>query len=483
MLDGVSAPASLPAAPSQNPLARIGRDLRHQAREGRHFPPGNTRLNPALTKQFASDPMPILLDSYERYGPVFSVRILHALQVFVLGPEANHYVTVSHASNFRWRDGGFDELAPLLGSGLLNIDGAYHRQARKIMLPGFHRTQIAASAGVMFEEVEGALDRLKPGQALDVYGWARTLAMRIAMRALLGLDPDGQGVGARAAIEFENALHFFGIDFHLRILRGRGSPWAKMLRARDKLDAIVYAEIARRRRNGVGESDILDMLLAATDDDGRPLSDREVRDQAITLLFAGHDTTTSTISFMFYELALHPREQELLLEEQDRLLDGRVPGAGDLAGGLPRLEMVLDETLRLYPPAWVGPRRCTEPFELLGRHVPGEALVNYSSWVSHRLPDVWPDPEAFVPERFAPAAKAALAKGAYVPFGGGSRTCIGMRFGQMEVRAIATMILRRFRLELRAGYTLDIRQMPTLSPRHGLPMTVREASRRSTLVD
>ena len=249
-----------------------------------------------------------------------------------------------------------------------------------------------------------------------------------------------------------------------------------MLRARSELDRIVYGEIERRRRAGVGQDDILDMLLAATDDEGRPLTDREVRDQAITLLFAGHDTTTSTISFLFYELARHPHEVALLAEEQGRVLEGgRTPTAQDLAGGMPRLEMVLDEVLRLYPPAWIGPRRSVEPFELAGVHVPGGAPVNYSSWASHRLPDVWPDPEAFLPERFTPEAKAALPKGAYVPFGGGSRTCIGMRFGEMEIRAIATMVLQRFRLELVPGRTMTIRQMPTLSPRHGLPVTVRDA--------
>jgi cytochrome P450 len=136
--------------------------------------------------------------------------------------------------------------------------------------------------------------------------------------------------------------------------------------------------------------------------------------------------------------------------------------------------MAIDETLRLYPPAWIGPRRCVEPFEFAGHRIPGGVPVNYCSWASHRLPEVFPEPEAFLPERFAPEAKAGLPKGAYVPFGGGSRTCIGMRFGQMEVRTIATLILQRFRLGLVPGHTMSIRQMPTLSPRGGLPMLVHE---------
>ncbi len=158
------------------------------------------------------------------------------------------------------------------------------------------------------------------------------------------------------------------------------------------------------------------------------------------------------------------------------MLAGAPPAAAQLLGGeaLPELEMVLDETLRLYPPAWVGPRRAVETFEFGGHQVPAGAYVNYSSWASHRLPDVWPAPEAFVPERFAPEAKARLPKGAYVPFGGGSRTCIGMRFGQLEIKTIVTLLLQRHRLELVPGRTMTVRQMPTLSPREPLMMTVSE---------
>ena len=165
------------------------------------------------------------------------------------------------------------------------------------------------------------------------------------------------------------------------------------------------------------------------------------------------------------------------MAEQHERLRGEPPTAEQLMGGeLPQLEMVLEETLRMYPPAWIGPRRSVEPFEFEGLKVPGSAYVNYCSWASHHLPDVWPDPERFDPERFAPGAREAIPKGAYVPFGGGSRTCIGMRFGQLEVRTIATLILSRFELELPRDFKLSIRQMPTISPREGLPMTVRERS-------
>ena len=227
--------------------------------------------------------------------------------------------------------------------------------------------------------------------------------------------------------------------------------------------------------------DVLSLLLDARDEEGDALSDRLVRDEVMTLLFAGHDTTTSTIAFMFHELAQAPAVVRTLVAEQDEALgptSGRPrPSPADLMGDrLPQFEMVLDETLRMYPPAWIGPRRSLEPFEFAGHSVPARAYVNYSSWVSHHLPEVFPEPERFLPERFARDQKAALPKGAYVPFGGGSRTCIGMRFGQIEIRAIATLILSRFTLELPDGFHLRIREMPTIGPRGGLPVTVRERS-------
>jgi cytochrome P450 len=247
--------------------------------------------------------------------------------------------------------------------------------------------------------------------------------------------------------------------------------------ARERLDRVIFAEIDRRLASGERGTDILSLLLDCRDEDGSALSRAQLRDQVMTLLFAGHDTTTSTVAFLFYELARNPHELgPLRAELGDGDRSAPAPPASELVTGLPRLEMAVDETLRMYPPAWIGPRRSVEPFELHGVRVPGGVLVNYCSWASHWLPEVFPEPERFRPERFSPANQAALPKGAYVPFGGGSRTCIGMRFGQLEIKAIASSILRRFSLDLAEPQRpLSIRQMPTLSPRGGLPMVVREA--------
>jgi retinoid hydroxylase len=463
-----------PAVQNTNPFAALVSDFRDERSASVPFPPGETRFSMARTRRFAEEPLPMLLDAYERFGPIFTLRLFHGNVVFMLGPAANHYITVSHASNFIWREGHFRELIGLMGDGLLTIDGEFHRGSRRIMLPAFHHDHIRASVDAIADETTRALRELTPGGRIDLYAWTRRLALRVAMRALFGVDPDGERARSLdAAGLFERALSYFSSEYILRILRGPLTPWTRMQQAARKLDTLIFAEISERRRTGERGEDVLSLLLDAHDEDGTTLSDQQIRDEVMTLLFAGHDTTTSTVAFMFYELARHPAIVARLLAEQDAQLTGGTPTTSQLMNGeLAELEMVLDETLRKYPPAWVGPRRALEPFEFEGHTVPARAFVNYCSWASHHLPDVFADPEEFRPERFTPQARAALPKGAYVPFGGGSRTCIGMRFGQLEVRTIATLILSRCTLSLPESFRLQIRQMPTISPKHGLPMAV-----------
>ena len=470
--------ATTPQRISTNPFRALLYELRAERAADGPYPRGELRPSLARTRRFERDPLPVLLEAHRSYGPVFTLRLLHAPFVFMLGPEANHYVTVAGASNFIWREGSFGDMIPLLGDGLLTTDGAYHRRQRRTMLPAFHRERIEAAAEVMLSEARDAIDRWELGEQLDLYGWTRQLALRIAMRALFGLDPDrGAAAEFDAAAEFERALSFYGKDYAVRLLRGPRTPWARMQRSRERLDRLIYSEIGRRRGTGSAHhgEDVLSLLLAAHDEDGQPLTERELRDQVMTLLFAGHDTTTSTVSFLFYELARKPQALARVLDEQDRVLPGgRAPTGSELWESLPELERCIAETLRLYPPAWIGPRRSLESFELAGVHVPGGALVAYCAWASHRLPEVFPEPEAFVPDRFRPEARAEFPRGAYVPFGGGSRTCLGMRFGELEIKVIATIVLQRFRLELVPGRTMQFRRSPTLSPREGLPVTIRE---------
>src|ERR671914_202668 len=223
---GVASPPQVPSGV----LQRVRADMRTQLAARGGWPPGEMSFSPRRTREFEREPLPLLLRMRARHGPVFTIRLLYQPVVFALGPEANHYMTVSHASNFRWRDGGMGDLIPLLGDGLLTTDGEYHRRARRIMLPAFHREQLAASTSIMEEEAENAVSRWRPGERLDLYMWTRRLALRIAMRALFGFDPDRDSRDARMAVEFEEALGYWGRDYAVQMLRGPGSPWRAMNR-------------------------------------------------------------------------------------------------------------------------------------------------------------------------------------------------------------------------------------------------------------
>ncbi|HEY8865731.1 MAG TPA: cytochrome P450, partial [Solirubrobacteraceae bacterium] len=282
-----------PEPVSTSPWLRLREDWRAERRAEAEvgFPPGDVRPSLRRTERFAHHPLPVLLDAYERHGPVFTLRIFHGRVIFALGPEANHFITVSGAEHFRWRDGHLGDLIPLLGDGLLTIDGEFHRRSRKIMLPAFHHERVAATLDTMLDEIDTALAPWHDGAQVDLYAWTRRVALRIAMRALFGIDPDGElARRSDAALQFEHALGFWSRDYFLQIIRGPGTPWARMRRARDRLDAIIFEEIARRRGAGERGDDVLSLLMDAEDSDGSRLTDQQIRDEVMTLLFAGHDT-------------------------------------------------------------------------------------------------------------------------------------------------------------------------------------------------
>ncbi len=464
----IAGPGPRPAFPGPTALWSDLRDERVAKRRGA-FPPGEDRFSLRNTWRFRHDVLNLLLESYERHGPIFGLRIVFGYNVVMIGPEANHFMLVSGRENFEWRHGRMGDLLTLVGDGLLTTDGAYHDESRAILMPAFHRDRVVAAAAVMRDEASVACDTLPVGETPDVYAWTRDLAMRIAMRALFGFDPDS-GRAGEIADHFESGLSFHAREFPMQLLFGPGTPLAKLRRDRAALEVLVGDEIARRRRRVEDGEDMLGSLIASTDEEGRALSDRQVLDHVLTLLFAGHDTTTSTVSFLIYELARSPEWADRLAAELSAVCGAREPDAEELFGGLPLLTRAVDETLRLYPPAWIGPRRSVRDFEFGGVTAPAGLPCFYSSWVSHRLPEVFADPDRFDPDRFLPDRRASWPRGAYVPFGMGPRVCIGKRFGYTEVHAIAAALIRRFRFELVEGDEMRIHQAPTLSPEGGLPI-------------
>ena len=469
----ISAPR--PAPMELGLFHRIADDMRRERRVRRRsaLPPGSLGFSWSNTRRIIADPLTLLLEHEQRYGPVFTLRLLHEPIVWAIGAEVNHQILVTEFDAFQWREGRFADLWPLLGDGLLNVDGAYHRDFRMLMLPAFHREYVEGVAETMIEEALAAVDRLEDGEVVEVYHWVRELALRIALRGLLGLDAtDGREEPLARAFEASLAIH--GEPVLLQMLPLPRSPLARAIAARRALDALVRAEIEDRRRQGDPGRGVLGLLLAATDEGGSPLPTAVVRDQAVTLLFAGHDTTTTTFTFLLYELGRNAAALRAIEDELDQALGARTPAPSQLDGhALPVLERSLKETLRCYPAAWVGPRRTVREVTLAGIPVPPEIAVQYSSWVTHHLPQLYPDPFRFDPDRFLPEREAALPRGAYIPFGGGSRMCLGKRFGEYELRALAAVLLPRVRFEPCSDREPRIATTPTLGPKGGLRFVVR----------
>lgn len=469
----ISAPR--PAPMEQRLLHRIADDVRRERRVRRRapLPAGSLAPSWSSTRRIISDPLRLLLEHERRYGPVFTIRLLHEPIVWAIGAEVNHQILVSDFDAFQWREGRFADLWPLLGDGLLNIDGAYHRDFRMLLLPAFHREYVEGVTRTMIEEAIAAAGRLEDGQVVEVYRWIRELALRIALRGLLGLDATG-GRERLLARAFEASLAIHGEPVPLQLLPLPRSPLARAIAARRALDALVRAEIDERRRSGDPGRGVLGLLLAATDEAGLQLPTDMIRDQVVTLLFAGHDTTTTTFTFLLYELGRNPAVLRAVEAELDQVLGGRPPAASELDGqALPVLERSLKETLRCYPAAWVGPRRTVRDVTLGGVPVPAEIGVQYSSWATHHLASLYPDPFRFDPDRFLPEREAALPRGAYIPFGGGSRMCLGKRFGEYELRALAAALLTRVRFEPCSSKEPRIATTPTLGPKGGLRFVVR----------
>ena len=263
------------------------------------LPPGPGRwpyLGLELAVTTKENPLGTMLQWVRDYGRVFTTRFLGMNQVWMIGPEANQYVLVDNAQNFSWHDGHLGDLIPFIGEGLLTTDGHVHDRARALMQPVFSKRRIANYGDAMVQRAAAALAKLRVDQEVEIYHWTRELALSIAVSLLFGMTPDS-ALCHELSTQFERGLGYYGVFFHLQLLRGPGTPWAKMLRARNAIDRVLYAEITERRRRGSRGENILDLLLNSRDGNER-FSDQEVRDQVMTLLFAGHDTTTATVAWM-----------------------------------------------------------------------------------------------------------------------------------------------------------------------------------------
>jgi cytochrome P450 len=366
----------------------------------------------------------------------------------------------------------YEEIANNLGRGLLTSEGALWQRQRRLIQPLFTRRQIATYSDIMAEEATAVADRwtAAPG-TVDGHQEMIRLTLRVVGRAIFGDDVDAATDVLRWAFPVVNAYTFRRVTSPLNVPAGWPTPAnVRAARARRALYAVVDDLIARRKRAGVDGDDLLSRLLAARDaDTGEAMDEQQVRDEALIFLLAGHETTSTAITFSLHLLGRHPEEQERVHAELAEVLGGRAPGMAELPA-LERSAMALKEAMRLYPPAYATGRRAEAEDEIGGYRIPQGANMVVSQWATHRHPRFWDDPEAYHPERFTREREDERHPYAYFPFGRGPRACIGSNFAMLEALAAIAVLVQRFRIRSdQESVALDTAGI-TLRPAGAVPL-------------
>ncbi len=407
-----------------------------------------------------------------RFGPIALHLISH--------PDGIKHVLVDNAANYI-KGRVFDDLRPLLGNGLVSSEGDFWKRQRRLAQPSFHRERLAALAEQMVDVADATLASWAPrvGSELDVAEEMTRLTFSIVGRTLFSVDWSGD---AREAREYFDAANTGVMDRALSVLKAPlFVPTQKNRRLNGSiaaLDGIVRDLIAGRRSQAPAHPDLLSTLMEAADaDSGERMTDAQLRDEVVTLMFAGHDTTSSALAFAFHLLARHPQWRAQLEDEVDTVLQGKRPSAADVPR-LTRCTLALQETMRLYPPAWLLIREALEDDVIGGFHIPRKTLIGISPHVVHRHPDLWDEPDTFRPERFLPEAVARRPKHAYLPFGAGQRQCIGSNFAMLEATLVLARVLQTYRLERVGDAPLDLEALITLKPKGPMPMRLEVRSGR-----
>lgn len=420
--------------------------------------------------QFQRDPLGFVTEMQRTYGRMATVNMGKIPFVMFFRPEHVRYFLTENPRNFtKPSRNGIGNLRLFLGDGLLTIDGEFHRQQRRLVQPAFHKHRIENYASVMVQLTEEMLADWQPGSEVDMAQEMQQLTLRIITRTLFNLDSRAQTAMLGQAFNdvIKNSGRILGASMRLRVDLPF-TTYGKARAAKRTLDTFVYDLIAQRRKEGRDEGDVLSMLLEAQDE-GNTLTDRQVHDHVLTFVAAGHETAQNTLSWTFYLLSQHPRVREKLLSELHTVLGGRAPTVQDLPN-LPYLDWVINESWRVFPPAWTQGRRAVEAFDLDGYHFPAGTIAVFSQWILHHLPDIWGDPEAFRPERWDPVNGQKVPQWAYFPFGGGPRICIGMPFAQIETRLLLATMLQRYAPQLVPGFPVVPQPRVTLRPKYGMRM-------------
>ncbi len=427
---------------------------------------------------FQFPPLQFLLENSRKYGDIFVSRVGSQRVYFINNSDYIKDVLTTHQSSFVKED-FLKRTKSFMGHGLLTSEGEFHRRQRRLAQPALHSQRIAACGDVMAEYAERAGSRWRAGQTFGIFQEMTRLTLGIVAKALFNADveKDAQDVGLALSTiaPIFNLLAFplSGESENLPLPQTRTFQEAKA-----KLDEIIYRLIQERRRSGEDAGDLLSMLILATDAEGggERMSDEQLRDEAMTIFVAGHETVGCALTWTWYLLSQHPRVEEKLCEELDIVFaDGRAPATRDLSR-LPYTEKVFRETMRLYPPAWALGRVAIRDCEIGGRRIPKGSIVLMSQYVTHRDARYFPEPERFLPERWTEEAREALPPFAYFPFGGGARRCIGEQFAWMEGILVVAAIARRWRLRLAPNQQVEIQPVLTLRPKGEINMIAQQRS-------
>jgi cytochrome P450 len=420
---------------------------------------------------FRRDPLNFLVESARAHGDVVYFKFGPQPIFLINHPDYIRDVLVTHNRNFV-KSRGLEMAKKFLGEGLLTSEGEFHRRQRRLAQPAFHHKRINAYSEVMADYAARTRERWRAGDTLDVSQEMMRLTLAVVGKTLFDADVESEAKEIGEALT--DIMQLFD-----RITTP--FPWLleklplpsnfRFAKAKHRLDATIYRIINEHRASGEDRGDLLSMLLLAQDEegDGGSMTDSQLRDEAMTIFLAGHETTANALTWTWYLLSQHPEIETKLHAEIDSALGGNLPSAEDMAK-LQYTEMVFAEAMRLYPPAWTVGRRALEDYRIDKYVAPSGSIILMSQYVMHHDARYYPDPFKFDPERWRPEARAARPKFSYFPFGGGPRVCIGEQFAWMEGVLLIATIAQHWKLRLAEGQIVEMKPMITLRPRYGMRM-------------
>lgn len=438
-------------------------------------PPGPRGLPlVGMALQVLHDPLGTLQRIAREYGDIVRIPIGPDSRILLNHPDYIAQVNVIQQSKFHKSKLTKDVTGRLLGEGLLISEGDFWRRQRRLAQPAFHRSRINEYASTMVESAETQIRKWGDGEERDIAQEMTALTLETAVRTLFGTTLPGEARQVGRSLDFLVRYSLRKARWPIKVPESWPTPANRRAeREIQFLDSLVYRIIDERKRLGnIGEhKDLLSLLMSAMDEDGSQMTAKQLRDETMTLFLAGHETTALTLSWAWFLLSKNPAAEVRLHEELRDVVGGRAPGIGDL-GRLPYLLAVVNEVLRLYPPAYILARTSIAPSTIGGYDFPAGSTIIMSQWVMQRDARFFDDPEAFRPERWLDGLENRLPAGAYFPFGDGPRRCIGQNFALMEAVLVIATIAQKFQLQLVAGQKIVPEPLVTLRPRNGIRMRI-----------